>query len=86
MLKLRCAVGETVFIGRGIRVAVLSVDGHGDVQLGFHAPDDIAVSRAGRGIDYHLARQREREVRARKNHGGGDGTTSDDATGEAAGG
>jgi sRNA-binding carbon storage regulator CsrA len=55
------AMGHAVFIGRGVKVVVLEIDRHGRIQIGVVAPPGVAVSRAGRGLDYHLERQLARE-------------------------
>lgn len=44
MLILTRRVGEKLIIGDDITVAVLGVKG-GQVRIGVHAPDDIAVHR-----------------------------------------
>jgi carbon storage regulator len=44
MLVLSRKNGETIHIGRGIEVKVLSINNHA-VKLGFSAPPDVAIRR-----------------------------------------
>lgn len=53
--------GETVFIGAGMRVVLLGVNGNGAARIGIDAPRHQAVSRDDFTFDEHLQFQKERE-------------------------
>jgi carbon storage regulator CsrA len=44
MLVIRCREGESVSIGPGVRLSILSIEA-GRVKLGFVAPQEVTVAR-----------------------------------------
>jgi carbon storage regulator CsrA len=55
--------GRGVYIGRGVIVTVVSVNGQ-QVRLAIEAPKDHAITRDDHGVDAHLTSQRQRERKA----------------------
>ena len=62
-LVLTRTPGRSIFIGRGIIVTVVEVNGK-DVRLSIEAPGNVAVTRDDFGMESHLTTQAERERKA----------------------
>lgn len=60
MLVLPCRLGRALFVGRDIRVTIVSIEGD-EVRVGIDAPAHIRVSRDDISFELHLKRQAHRE-------------------------
>jgi carbon storage regulator CsrA len=62
MLVIRCREGESVSIGSGVRLSILSIEA-GRVKLGFVAPPEVPVTRNCAELNITYNRQAIESVR-----------------------
>jgi sRNA-binding carbon storage regulator CsrA len=64
VVRVRRLEGQSVLIGRGIRVTIARVDLEGMIELLVEAPQSVAVSRDDDGLAPHLRKQAKFDDRA----------------------